>query len=98
MFDREEVLKQADWADCLAEDLFILNKTVFPNESQEAKIIWMEILENIINHMDNMVKSPAKWTVENRFWLNSKYMCTRLGLGNFKDRKLDIACFLEKQF
>ena len=37
--------------------------------------------------MNNMVKTPSKWTVENRFWLNSKYMCTRLGLNNFKDRK-----------
>ena len=36
-----------------------------------------------------MVKSPILWTVDNRFWLNSKYVCLLLGIQNFQDRKIE---------
>ena len=87
MHDVEKVLKECEWNEALVEGLFIFNKDIFPNETMEAKIIWTEIIENIVTHMDNMLLSPIKWTVENRFWLNSKFICTHLGLTNLKDRK-----------
>ena len=87
MFDVERVLQECEWNDSLVEGLFIFNKNIFPNQTCEAKIIWTEILDNIITHMDNMLVSPLRWTVENRFWLNSKFICAHLGITNFKDRK-----------
>ena len=90
MFDLEKVLQECEWNESLVEGLFIFNRNIFPNQSCEAKIIWSEILDNIITHMDNMLLTPMKWTVENRFWLNSKFVCTHLGLTNFKDRKTKV--------
>ena len=89
MWDKEKVLDSCEWVESLVEDLFIFNKDIFPNRTIEANIVWTEILENIIYHIDNMVDSPILWTVNNRFWLNSKFVCLLLGIRNFRDRKLE---------
>ena len=89
MYNKEKVLEKCEWVESLVEDLFIFNDKIFPNRTIEANIIWAEILENIIHHMDNMVDSPILWTVDNRFWLNSKYVCLLLGIQIFQDRKLE---------
>ena len=92
MWDKEKVLDSCEWVESLVEDLFIFNKDIFPNRTIEANIVWTEILENIIYHIDNMVDSPILWTVNNRFWLNSKFH--KCGIDNLYNR----ACFCKEAF
>ena len=85
MHRRTEVLKECNWTIIEAEDLFIFDNTIFPNNSQEANIIWSEIMVNIITHIEGVTKNPLEWAVKHKFWLNSKFICVLLGLSIFQE-------------
>ena len=39
---------------------------------------------NIISHIKNVTEKPIEWTIKHKFWLNSKYICTLLGISIFE--------------
>ena len=81
------VLKECVWPDHLADDFLIFKNSIFENKTEEAKLIWSEIKQNVVTHIEKMVEDPIKWTLKNRFWLNSAYVCEKLGLSIHKDNK-----------
>ena len=87
MCRKTEVLKECNWTESEAEDLFIFDKNVFPNKSQEANVIWREIMSNIITHIKGVTENPLQWTIKHKFWLNSKFICLLLGISIFEKRE-----------
>ena len=85
MYRRTEVLKECGWTETEAADLIIFNNIIFPNITQEANIVWSEIMANIITHIEGITKNPMEWTVKYKFWLNSKFICILLGLAMFQE-------------
>ena len=83
---KTEVLKECKWTKSEAEDIFIFDKNVFPNINQDSNIIWSEIMENIITHIKGVTENPLEWTIKHKFWLNSKFICTLLGISIFEKR------------
>jgi hypothetical protein len=81
------VLKECLWPEHLAKDLLIFHENIFTNKSEEAKLIWSEIKQNVLTHIEQMMENPIKWTIKNRFWLNSAYACEKLKLSIHKDNK-----------
>ena len=86
MYDKSEILKHSGWNTYQSDGLIIFDDKIFKNDTKEANIIWTEILDNIITHIDRIIEDPIEWTVQNRFWLNSRYVCVLLGINIFKDR------------
>jgi hypothetical protein len=87
MYRKTEVLKECIWTETEAFDLFIFDKNVFPNKSQESGVIWNEIMGNIIAHIKGLTENPLEWTIKHKFWLNSKYICLLLGISMFEKRE-----------
>ena len=87
MSRKTEVLKECNWTESEAENLFIFDKNVFPNVTQESNIIWSEIMGNIISHIKGVTENPLEWTIKHKFWLNSKYICVLLGISIFEERE-----------
>ena len=84
---KTEVLKECNWSESEAADLFIFDKNVFPNINQESGVIWNEIMMNIITHIKGVTDNPLEWTIKHKFWLNSKYICLLLGISIFEKRE-----------
>ena len=85
MFDKTKVIQECKWTDKEIEKIFIFENTIFPNDTQESKIIWNEIMDNILTHMEGITKNPLEWTISNKFWLNSKFICLLLGINIFEE-------------
>ena len=83
---KKEVLKECNWTEIESKDIFIFDNNVFPNRTQESNIIWSEIMGNIISHIEGVTKNPLEWTIKYKFWLNSKFICTMLGLTMFEEK------------
>ena len=85
MYDKVKVINECKWSEKDIEKIFIFENTIFPNKTQEANIIWKEIMNNILTHMEGITKNPLEWTICNKFWLNSKFICLLLGISIFED-------------
>ena len=83
---KKEVLKECNWTENEVQDIFIFDISVFPNRTQEANIVWSEIMGNIITHIKGVTENPLEWTIQHKFWLNSKFICTLLGLTMFEEK------------
>ena len=87
MNNRSAVLKECLWPEYAARDFLIFKENIFANKSEEANLIWSEVKQNVVTHIEQMIDNPIKWTIKNRFWLNSAYACEKLGLSIHKDNK-----------
>ena len=87
MFNCTAILKECSWPEYMMDDYFIFKENIFQNKTEEAKIIWAEIKLNLLTHTEQMINNPVKWTLKNRFWLNSAYACKKLGLEIHKDHE-----------
>ena len=89
MFDKVKIIEECKWTEKEVEKIFIFENSIFQNKTQEANIIWNEIMDNILTHMDGITKNPLEWTISHKFWLNSKFICLLLGINIFENNDKD---------
>jgi hypothetical protein len=67
LYNKDKILELVSWNDTEAEGLLIFDNFIFKNKTNEAKLIWSEIAENIIYHVAGMIDNPKAWALEHRF-------------------------------
>ena len=77
---KKKLSKSTGWSEKSYEDLIIFNSLIFNGTSNEGKIIWSEIHENLMHQLIGVIKNPEIWILQNRFWLNSNHVIKSLGL------------------
>ena len=83
LYNKDKILELVKWSDTEAAGLLIFDNSIFTNKTNEAKLIWSEISENILYHVAGMIDNPISWALEHRFWMNSEIFCDALGLDLF---------------
>ena len=94
LYNSEKILKECCWSLRAGNTLFIFNNTIFENKTQESQIIWAELMNNVITHINGITKFSLAWTIKHRFWLNSEWITQLLGIKIFnKSQKAEAATF-----
>jgi methionine synthase II (cobalamin-independent) len=77
---KRKILKESGWNQSQIKDLIIFNEKVFLDKTEEGKIIWGEIHEQMANQLLGVIKNPIVWMIKNRFWINSEHIINTIGL------------------
>ena len=77
---KAKLLKLSKMSLRIVDDLIIFDEKIFGNNTQEGNIIWDEILTQMLYQISGVAHNPTLWLIKNRFWINSKFAASSLGL------------------